>query len=468
MATLTVVNAFAMTLQPRMTRGWLELNLPRISDDDCCEHAVDDAYKTIRKFSLALASDNVDGVLLTSTAGNSFSTGGDVSELATNAFVYGPATARAYLRAQNTLALQLRRFSQTKPVIAIADGVVAGSSAALFLAATQRIAAADIVLSVPRCTVGLCPDCGAIDLLTSGAVMPPSLGLVCLLSGGRLPAGGEIIMPGLAAAADLTAMPTATHKIASGEATWQTLRDSLLARTPASSSETLGTRSAVWGEEAAATASVAAAATASVAAAESTVPTPTDRLDSGRRVAVAVERVVSRTHAIRNDAVGRIDAIQLGLTAEADGAKASGDGVAAAWLAEQSAGIERGCPAAQIVTYVAARRAALDRQATESVSEVGVAVAAEEDALVCRTLGMELAANTVLANRADFHEGVSCAMGLRCGDRPVWQHSSRQEAAEDPEVRELVACVLSAPPFAPDDQGPPLPGLSALPLPGSV
>lgn len=64
-----------------------------------------------------------------------------------------------------------------------------------------------------------------------------------------------------------------------------------------------------------------------------------------------------------------------------------------------------------------------------------------------KALGMEIAANTLLSARGDFVEGSSCAIGLREGDSPLWVHASRQQAARDPEVERIVACVLAAQPF---------------------
>ena len=159
---------------------------------------------------------------------------------------------------------------------------------------------------------------------------------------------------------------------------------------------------------------------------------------SWRLIIDATERVVGGTAHLQNDAAARLDAIQARLADEAGVAE---DGEAAAWLAAQADGLARGCPAAQIVAYVGARRAVVERQA-------GRAAGVSEHSLRRQALGMELAANTVLSTRADFVEGASCAIGgLRCGDPPLWRHRDRAHAANDPEVTRLVAAVLASKPL---------------------
>jgi len=147
-------------------------------------------------------------------------------------------------------------------------------------------------------------------------------------------------------------------------------------------------------------------------------------------VLAAVERVVSGTLHLENDAVARLDALQAGL---AEKAFDLDEGPAAAWLAAQAHALDRGCPAAQIVTYAGIRHA----------------FRANSDGVLRRLslLGKELAANTMLSSRADFVEGASSAYGLRSGDRPLWDHDTRQQASRDPEVRMMVACVLGASPL---------------------
>ena len=146
----------------------------------------------------------------------------------------------------------------------------------------------------------------------------------------------------------------------------------------------------------------------------------------------AVERAVSGTAELRNDAAARIDALEAALRAEANAAP---DPRAASWLEAQAEGLRRGCPAAQVVAYCCARSVALSSSPApnERMRERRLHLA----------LATELAANSVLSARSDFIEGASCAVGLRKGETPLWQHASRQEAASDPSITRLVACALS-------------------------
>ena len=409
-------------LQPN---GWLELRIaPSNHGTSACRHRAD-AHNLLRQLlsgARQAKSGDVKGVLLTIEPGSTFSTAGDVNELV-KALSYGPAVVRDYLQTECALAAQLHDLAQTKPVVALADGVLTGTSAAFFLAASQRVSTAATVLSVPGCVIGVCPGGGLLDLCSSGVAMPPGLGLLTLLTGGRISAGHA------AEGSAPAPVQVATHTCATEEALWQ-LRGRLLSEQP---------------EFHEATISGLARGRAGA------------MVDGVNTYAVAaVERVVSNTHVLRNDAAARIDAIQESLKEEAAAAAAC-DVEAAAWLREQSEALERGCPAAQIVTYAALRRAALSRQLAYACID-GSAPTSTAAGTRCecatsmrrRSLGMELAANTVLASRADFIEGTSCAIGLRCGSTPVWQHASRQEAAADPQVTELVACVLGALPFVPE------------------
>ena len=358
----------------------------------------------------------LEGVLLSIESGNAFSTGGDVSELASTLSSYGPANARLYLQLESAVALQLHKLSQTKrAVVALADGVLTGASAAFFLSASNRVATAATTFSMPGCQVGISPGCGALDIFASGSVAPRSVGLVNALAGGRLLAGPV--------ARDGAPLNVATHATMSEDALWE-LRAQLLSLPPACYQSIVG---------------------------EAEVAADTGGSNGNALVAAAVERVVSSTHSLRGDAAARIDAIQDGLAVEAMWASNS---IAAAWLSQQSVALKHGCPASQIITYGALHRAARNRlHAQNECSSPGAACPDHTHAhyLRRRALGMEIAANTVLAARGDFIEGVSCMTGLRSGSPPVWQHTTRQEAASDPEVQQLLKCVLSAPPFTLDD-----------------
>ena len=309
-------------LQPN---GWLELRIaPSNHGTSACRHRAD-AHNLLRQLlsgARQAKSGDVKGVLLTIEPGNTFSTAGDVNELV-KALSYGPAVVRDYLQTECALAAQLHDLAQTKPVVALADGVLTGTSGAFFLAASQRVSTAATVLSVPGCAIGVCPGGGLLDLCSSGVAMPPGLGLLTLLTGGRISAGHA------AEGSAPAPVQVATHTCATEEALWQ-LRGRLLSEQP---------------EFHEATISGLARGRAGA------------MVDGVNTYAVAaVERVVSNTHVLRNDAAARIDAIQESLKEEAAAAAAC-DVEAAAWLRAVRS-LER-VPPAQIVTHAALRRAAL-------------------------------------------------------------------------------------------------------------
>ena len=428
---LLLLSSGVASLHSAVTRhasGWLELTLPpqraAFAGSSCQVNAAGDADGLLRQFLAAMDGSDAKGVLLTGSAGNSLCTGGDVHELAEAAkdSVFGPARARAFLTLEYAVASRLRELQPQIPVVSIADGALMGAGAMMFMSAEHRVASSSTVFSLPSCTLGLCPDCGALDLLTSGAVVPQALGLVLMLSGGRLSAEQSF----LGATSGLS-----TQSVESASEL-EALRERLLAAPPRCCAEVLSR-------------------SAALATAEGPGRLPSSA--TAACILACVESVVQDTHALRNDAAGRIDALQAGLAAKA---RTADDAAAAAWLRDAVDALGRGCPAAQVVTYVAGRRASLERQQLRRCHEPAEPDSEErreETALSQSALGLELAANSILATRADFLEGASCACGLRCGDQPLWSHASRQEAASDPEVTRLVAAMLEASPFVLDDPG---------------
>ena len=118
----------------------------------------------------------------------------------------------------------------------------------------------------------------------------------------------------------------------------------------------------------------------------------------------------------------------LDVSAKLQEAAKSGDGLVEGWAKECLAKFDRGCPAALIVAYEASR----------------LALPKEPYARRAQSIGIELVANQALAGRPDFLEGVACAVGAKKGEAPQWQHASVQEAADDPEVMEIVERVRTA------------------------
>jgi hypothetical protein len=70
-----------------------------------------------------------------------------------------------------------------------------------------------------------------------------------------------------------------------------------------------------------------------------------------------------------------------------------------------------------------------------------------------KALGIELAANEALSVRADFDEGVACAVGYRKGKAPRWEHQSVRAAAADPAMQAMLDAVRRASPI---DAGTPI------------
>jgi len=55
------------------------------------------------------------------------------------------------------LQATLRRWSETRPVISIAEDCICGAAACLWMVGSQRVCTSNTLLSLPECRVGLCP-----------------------------------------------------------------------------------------------------------------------------------------------------------------------------------------------------------------------------------------------------------------------------------------------------------------------
>lgn len=291
-----------------------------------------------------------------------------------------------FLRKEYLLMLSLHKLQHTKPVVSLADGFVIGAGAGLFMAAGTRIATAGSSFSMPECVLGITPDVGASDFLQT---MPGSLGRWASLSGARL------------AAPMMTSTGLATHAIVADDgpptdAYIADLRERLLVCEDA--------------------AQVAAALQLERVAAQGISEFVGD--DTLERLQAAAERSFG----------GGLTQLDERLAAEEE----EGDSTVSAWAKDARAKLSRGCPAAVIVANECARA---------SFGEESVARRAA-------ALGMELVANQALAARPDFQEGVSCAVGVKKGQAPEWEHVSIEKAAQDPAVQALLERVRQAEPLS--------------------
>jgi enoyl-CoA hydratase len=100
--------------------------------------------------------------------------------------------ARVYWRATATLASVVARYP--KPIVAIMNGLVAGSGIGLAAHATYRVVTERSRLALPETTIGLVPDMGASWLL---ARAPGQLGLY-LGTTGQVVEAADAILAGLA------------------------------------------------------------------------------------------------------------------------------------------------------------------------------------------------------------------------------------------------------------------------------
>ena len=425
------------------TTGWLELRLTQppfgvASPDATISQRPFALIKALDAASMRAISDpTVKGVLVFNEAGSAACCE-DVRALSQLiAEPLGPATARQYLQMEYAITARLKTL--TKPVVALADGILMGIGAGLFMSAGHRVSTASTVFSTPSTSIGLCPDNGALDFLTSPAISA-SLGLICALGGGRLSGKQMYCLARLS-----------TRVCPGDETVMEDLRDSLLRVAPIESSRIL--RQGASSEAKALDVLIEAGVGESVEAAGSVVSSIAGSDQPGCTVGnednnddalilAAVDRVVQNSEHLATQAAARLDALQDELSLEAGLAT----GVVAEWLAAHEHALSSGCPAAQIVTYSAYRQVLRERhweqrRSRHTTGEGMGTRGTRGEARRRHGLDVELAANSVLVARADFAEAASCRMGLRSGDQPLWRHSTRQEAESDPEVQAIIGVV---------------------------
>jgi enoyl-CoA hydratase len=126
-----------------------------------------------------LQHDRTSDVLLCAVPGRAFSAGGDIKAVA----ALPAAAGREFLLDEYSLMLQLR--DREANIGAVADGIVMGAGAGLFMSTKLRIVTERACFAMPECAIGLLPDAGGSHFL---AQMPGAVGLYLALTGARLSA----------------------------------------------------------------------------------------------------------------------------------------------------------------------------------------------------------------------------------------------------------------------------------------
>lgn len=99
------------------------------------------------------------GVILCAVEGRAFCAGADVKYVAS----LSPQTERIEFLALEYGVHQRLLEAHAKhaiPVVAVADGIVMGAGAGLWMAASVRVATDKTLFSMPECNIGLLPDAG--------------------------------------------------------------------------------------------------------------------------------------------------------------------------------------------------------------------------------------------------------------------------------------------------------------------
>ena len=134
------------TAPPLLTRrhpgGVLEVRLNRPSKLNALSSEMVDG---LREAVVAAREEGASGLLLTASGDRAFCAGGDIRQVA----AMPPQQRRDFLRREYSLMIELFALRDSVPVVALADGLIFGAGAGLFMAAETRIASAPSSLAMP-------------------------------------------------------------------------------------------------------------------------------------------------------------------------------------------------------------------------------------------------------------------------------------------------------------------------------
>ena len=99
----------------------------------------------LREAVVAAREEGASGLLLTASGDRAFCAGGDIRQVA----AMPPQQRRDFLRREYSLMIELFALRDSVPVVALADGLIFGAGAGLFMAAETRIASAPSSLAMP-------------------------------------------------------------------------------------------------------------------------------------------------------------------------------------------------------------------------------------------------------------------------------------------------------------------------------
>ena len=160
--------------------GMLELRLARQEKLNALSPELLDLLR--EQAARAKVDAQVRGLMLTAEPGRAFCAGGDIKGVQALPLEEG----RQFLAHEYELMLNLFELNQRMPVVALADGLVLGAGAGLFMAAGARVASVEQTsFAMPETALGIVPDCGGTDFLMS---WPGQLGRWASLTGSRITA----------------------------------------------------------------------------------------------------------------------------------------------------------------------------------------------------------------------------------------------------------------------------------------
>jgi len=135
------------------------------------------------------------GILLSAFEGRAFCSGADIKHVAS--LTHSEQVEFLSLEYSVHQRLLEAHTKHNIPVLALADGIVMGAGAGLWMAAQTRVATPRTLFAMPECNIGLLPDAGALHFLRTGCCSP-SVGLWLAVTGTRLSGSEDLLGAGLA------------------------------------------------------------------------------------------------------------------------------------------------------------------------------------------------------------------------------------------------------------------------------
>lgn len=173
--------------------GLLVLTLNRPDALNACDVAMLDVMR--RTFTRCRDASHIRAVLLQGAGERAFCVGGDVNMLS-SAISFDAATdaPKEHMFQQYNLLFEMRQFG--KPIVSLLDGLTMGAGVGLATSSLYVVTTEATRLAMPECNIGLVPDNAFAHVAANS--MPPGVGRLLAFTGCQLTGAGDLLVARLA------------------------------------------------------------------------------------------------------------------------------------------------------------------------------------------------------------------------------------------------------------------------------